>query len=392
MAFRFCIAILLVLTLEIQAKVNVVTDWVVPLRAAGTPFEVPRERTRPVILGDMLFIASLAGEAFALHREESYPYWKTRLTSGVEAAFNQGRSKLIVGDKTGHLRALHTRDGSLAWEVFRPIQWLSIPEITRGKVIVTTSADEVLALHENTGEILWQYNGRGDEKMTVRGNSSPTVYNGNVYVGFSTGKVVSLSLADGTMHWEKTIPRRVQARFYDVDVKPYVDDKSVIVSNYEGKTASYKAKTGDLEWSFPVGSYGGYLIEEERIYFAGTNGHFYALDRSSGQPAWSIQYEEGVGSLPVRVGDYVVFVASGDPVYILDAKTGKVEGTYRLGAGSLAAPASTGDDTFYCLSNYGNLYGFRLLKNNPLREVVERVPVLSALNRFGEPRSDSEIR
>jgi outer membrane protein assembly factor BamB len=368
---------------------EMVTDWTIPLRG-DVPVNVPRERTRPVVLGDIVFIASLAGQAIALHRLDAYRFWTANLPGGVEAAFNQGRSKLIAGTRNGNLLALNTRDGSTAWQTQKLSEWLSQPEIVRGKVIVSSSADEVFALHENTGAVLWQYNGRGDERMTIRGTSSPTVFNNDVFVGFATGKVVSLALEDGAVRWEKTVhSRRMQRRFYDIDMKPYVDEKSVIVGNYDGNTVSLNRDTGDTQWLFPVGSYGGYLVENDRVYFAGTNGSFYSLDRGTGQPVWSIKYEGGIGTAPVRVGEYLVFTVSGDPIYLLDAENGRVVDTYRLGAGSLAGASASGADSFYCLSNYGNLFGFSIRKKHPLRTAMEPVPTLSALNRFGESRSHS---
>ncbi|GEM_PF-1429601 len=370
---------------------EIIADWAMPLRNEKSQIVISRERTQPVILGDILFIASLAGEAVALHRKDSYLFWRTKMPAGVEGGFNQGRSKLIVGDRNGNLQALNTRDGSIAWQIHKLSEWLSAPEITRGKVILTSSAEEVFALHENTGASLWQYSGRGDEKMSVRGTSSPTVFNDSVYVGFASGKIVSLDISDGSVRWEKQVQgRRMQRRFYDVDVKPYVDQRSVIVSNYEGNTVSLNRDNGDTQWIFPVGSYGGYLVEKDRVFFAGTNGSFYALDRDTGQPAWSIKYE-GIGTQPTRVGDYVVFTVSSDPIYLLDAKTGAVVDTYRLGAGSLASATAAGPDSFYCLSNYGNLYGFSIRKKNPLRMATEVVPTLSALNRFGQPGPHSEV-
>lgn len=370
---------------------EIIPDWAVPLRSGLNGVEIPRERTRPIVLGDIVFAASLAGRAVALHRTEAYTFWNTGLPGGVEAAFNQGRSKLIVGDRTGHLLALNTRDGSIAWQIQKPNEWLGQPELVRGKVILTSSAEEVFALHENTGAVLWQYNGRGDEKMTVRGTSSPTVFNSDVFVGFASGKVASLSLEDGSVRWEKTVnTRRLLRRFYDVDMKPYVDEKSVIVGNYEGNTVSLNRDNGDTQWIFPVGSNGGYLVEQDRVYFAGTNGTFYALDRETGQPSWSTKYGGGIGTAPARVGEYLVFTVSQDPIYLLDAKTGAIVDTHRLGAGSLAAASAAGGDSFYCLSNYGNLYGFSIRKRNPLSEAVEVVSTLSALNRFGQTGPDTE--
>src|SRR5690606_13798628 len=144
-----------------------------------------------------------------------------------------------------------------------------------------------------------------------------------------------------------------KSRFYDIDTRPHVDDRSVIVSTYDGSTYSRNRSNGSVQRGFAVGSYSGFLVEQERGYFSGLKGKFYVLDPKCGQPVWSTPYKGRVGARPVRAEDSLVIPVSGDPLYVLDAKNGKVQTSLNLGAASLSQVAAAQGSDFYCLSNYG---------------------------------------
>jgi outer membrane protein assembly factor BamB len=232
-----------------------------------------------------------------------------------------------------------------------------------------TSSEEVYALTDSQGKEVWHFSHRGDEKMTVRGTAGPAPYGNEVYQGFSDGSEVALSLAKGDVLWQKKL--RSRDRFYDVDMTAYVDDVAVIAASFDGRLMSLNRMTGDTRWILAVGSYGGFVVEENRVYFAGLDNKFYAVDRENGHILWSTPFDGGVALTPARVGDALVFSTSSDPVYIVDRKTGEILARTVLGTGSLAGAAAV-DDWFYCLSNYGNLYSFQLRKT--LEATPSRAP------------------
>src|SRR5690606_11742235 len=107
MFVRALLAVLLIGTSGSVAapRVEILSEWVLPLRSGFLTNIVSRERTTPVLLGDILYAASLTGEVVAVHREKGYLFWSTQLPAGVEGAFAYGRSKLVVGDIQGNFHA-----------------------------------------------------------------------------------------------------------------------------------------------------------------------------------------------------------------------------------------------------------------------------------------------
>jgi outer membrane protein assembly factor BamB len=173
---------------------------------------------------------------------------------------------------------------------------------------------------------------------------------------------------------------------------PAVDDKTVIAATFDGSLYCLDRINGDIKWVFRVGSYSGFLVEDNRLYFSGLNGFFYALDKNTGDVIWKTPYDKGVGTTPTRVGGYLVVTTSGDPVYVIDPKDGKVVARKDLGAGTLASAASVGhsDSWYYMLSNFGNLYAYEI-EDRPYQEKEKprTIPTPSAFRRFAQAESNS---
>ena len=366
-----------------EARVGVVSQWL-QTPPGKRDFEITQERSRPVLVGDILYAANLSGEVYAIHRTGGYRLWERKFETGIEGALTYGRSKLVVGDLNGNLIALNARDGSDSWRFKISAEWLSPPAISKDRVYAATSNDELYALTEAQGKEIWHYSHRGDEKMTVRGTGGPVVFGSEVYQGFSNGDIVSLSANNGKVLWVKKL--RSKERFYDVDMTPVVDEKSVIVGTFDGKLYDLDRLSGSVNWIFPTGSYGGGLIEDNRFYFSGLDGYFYCLDRMHGHLIWKTAFKQGVGLTPARAGEHLVISTSGDPVYVLNPKNGEILWTGNLGTGTLTSAVGTADGWFYVLSNYGNLYSFEIQKNTKQLRAPETVLTPAAVLRdFAKP-------
>ncbi len=352
----FLTSLLALTAVAASGEISLSSKWVFPTRT-GHAFELrPNEHNRPLVVGDILYAANLEGRLLAFHRKDGYVLWETKIAAGVDGALAYGRSKVFVGDRAGGLHALNARDGSEAWVTNVAAEWLSPPVLLRDRLYAMASNDELVALSSDDGKILWRFSRRGDEKMTIRGTSSPTVSGGEVFVGFSDGSLVAINAESGQELWSKKL--RVRDRFYDVDMPPVVDDTSVYAATFDGMLYRLDRHTGIVQWSFPVGSYGGLTLDEGRLYFAGLNGNLYALDAATGRNIWKVPFAAGVGLAPTKVGNTLVVTTSADPFYVLDPKDGRLLSVGHLGAGTLAPAVSGGDEWFYCLSNYGNLYAY----------------------------------
>lgn len=348
----------LIFSQQVFANVTVQSEWVMTTRSEHRFSMQPHERTQPLVVGDILYFANLRGELFAVHRKMGYQLWKHKMPGPVSGALSYGRSKLFVGDTQGNLTALSARNGEEIWKYQAKAEWLSPPAVMRDRIFIADSAEDLYAFDINSGKELWHYSHRGDEKMTIRGTGGPAVFAGEVFQGFADGSLVALSSQRGEELWVKRL--RSRERFYDVDMKPYVDKDSVVAATFDGKLYRLNRLTGETQWVFPVGSHSGFLVEERKIYFAGLNGNFYALDLDSGQVIWKTSFGKGVGLAPTRAGEYLAFATSSDPMYVIDPKNGEIIWQGSLGAGTFAPPGSESDGWFYCLSNYGNLFSFRV--------------------------------
>lgn len=383
---RLSIVILLLsFSLSGKGQYKVLSEWNITPNLKIS-YETPQQKTQPVIVGDLLFTADIAGNVTAYHRILGYVLWKTKIEGGVDGALSYGRSKIFVGDLKGNLYALNSRDGSESWRFKIQAEWLSPPTVYRDKVVVMTSNDEVYALSETKGNELWHYAHRGDEKMTVRGTSSPTIDKDQVFVGFSDGNLAALSLKDGKEIWIKRLKTR--ERFYDVDTTPSVDDEGIIAASFDGRAYSLDRTTGNVQWVFPAGAYSSPLVVEKRVYLGGLDGYVYALDRQTSAVVWKSERFEGVALAPTQAGEFLVVTTSSDPVLILDMKTGKTIEKEFLGAGTLTPATGAPDGWFYCFSNYNNLSAFRIIdfltKKGP-----ETVSSPTAVTReIGNPEPD----
>lgn len=368
----------LVFTTSHLFAVGVISHWLFP-NPKNPEGETTQERTRPIIVGDILYSANLSGMVAAVHRTEGYPFWQKKMAAGVEGALGYGRSKIVVGDLKGNLTVLNARDGSESWKYKIQSEWLSQPAFLREKLFVSSANDELYAFHEATGKELWHFSHRGDEKMTVRGTASPVIYGGDVFQGFSDGSLVALNASNGNVLWTKRL--RTKDRFYDVDATPYVDETHVIASTFDGKLYCLDRLTGNTQWIHAVGSYGGFLVEDEKIYFAGLDGNFYALEKKTGQPIWKTSFKGGVGLTAARAGDFFVLTTSADLIHVFDPRDGKIVHTTLLASGTLASPSATEDGWFYVLTNYGHLFSYQVLKDLVLKKAPETVPSPSAVER-----------
>lgn len=373
---RWALLLVVLLGADQANAVTVSREWVRHTSNPRRSLLGPQERSAPVIVGDILFVATLDGRVTALHRVGGYPLWEKKVKGAVEGSIAYGRSKLVVGDLAGNLICLNARNGEEVWSFKAPAEWLAPVAIGRDQVVGIASNDDVYAVSLDTGKLLWSYSHRGDERMTVRGTASPVIFAGEVFAGFSDGYVAALSGARGEELWTKSL--RSRDRFYDVDMTAYVDEKSVITGSFDGRLYRLNRVNGETQWVFPVGSMSGVLVSDGKVFFSGLNRHFYALDYNTGQLIWKTPYDSGVGLRPARLGKHLVFATSDDPLYLLEAASGKVVWRGRLGAGTLAQPTAQ-EDWFYLLSNYGNVFSFQLRDTVPTPLVTETVSMGSAL-------------
>lgn len=317
--------------------------------------DATRARSNPALAGGAIFIGSHLGDVYALDRETGCVRWKYRagaevrtgvLVSPWKAGDRAAQPLVYFGDLVGNVYALHARDGSLAWRV------------------------------------------RADSHASTTLTGTPTLYNGLLYVPVSSleeaiidpsyecctfrGSVLALNARTGAMVWRTfmTPPARLQGR--------------------NDKGARQFGPSGAPIWNSPS------IDERRHVLYVGTGDNYsspatptsdaiVALDLATGRMKWVYQtrpndawnvacgtpdktlcpkengpdYDIGAGTVLASLGDghdLVIAGAKSGDVYAVDADTGALRWTNKVGRGGILAGvyfgmAVSGDRLFVPISD-----------------------------------------
>jgi outer membrane protein assembly factor BamB len=272
---------------------------------------------------------------------------------------------VLVGTDEGQVVALQAADGEEAWRARASSEILAVPQGAEGVVVVRTIDGRFVGLDTNTGEQLWIYT-YTVPALTLRGTAAPLLAQGVAITGLDTGKLLVLSLQDGTPVWEKRIAppqgRTELERLVDIDAEPRVVDSVLYIVTYQGNVTAIDLRNGNTLWSRDFSSYSGLDVDTQQVYITDDNDTVWALDRRNGGTLWKqTALNRRSLSTPVTVdGSYVVVGDFEGYLHWLDATDGSLVGRVRADKEGIAAAPVFRNNTLYVLSNGGTLSAFQL--------------------------------
>jgi outer membrane protein assembly factor BamB len=195
----------------------------------------------------------------------------------------------------GNFYALDSKTGAQRWKY--PAITATNATVYENQVFFggyEQSTPYLYCLEVTTGKLIWKY------KFDGAINSSPTIYNGLIYIGSLNGKLYAIDAKSGQKKWEFETAKRID--------------------------------------SSPVAANG-------IVYFGSTDFYLYALDAAIGIEKWRFNTGGLVYSSPVFFDNKIYQIGGGgtnsSSLFILDAITGKQLVVKELGfnsAGTLATP------------------------------------------------------
>lgn len=194
-------------------------------------------------------------------------------------------------------------------------------------------------------ELKW----RMETKGLVR--SSPTVFDGFVYIGSEDHQLYAADSETGHVVWTFTTNGRVKGA-------TAVSGERVYVGSEDGRVYAVEIRTGQESWRHnceaPVES--SPCIGPQLLYVSALDGRLWALDSASGTVLW--QYESGATDLrttpALAEGSLYVGTAAGT-VVALDALTGTVRWQRGVGGGNISSP-TLAQGSLYVVSQAGHLH------------------------------------
>jgi len=221
------------------------------------------------------------------------------------------------------------------------------PAFAHGTVFLSTWTGFV-ALDEGTGALQWR-------NPDVAGASSPTLFDGRIYVGGKDGRLHVLSQSDGAELWNRSL--QPDAQFSGITASPRIVYGRVYVGTFnetggDGSFVAIDLYTHDVVWSRPVSSvHLSSAAIADHVVYVGLMGRFHpsdltyappygllALDADSGAERWFVASNGSVASSPALANDSVFFTTKAGEAYSVGTD-GIVRWRHSELVGSIASPA-----------------------------------------------------
>ncbi len=242
----------------------------------------------PAVAGDSIYAAAADGQVTRLDAATGRQLWQVRLPSTLAGGVGADGKLVVVGSTEGEVIALDA-DGRTVWRARVSSEVLAPPVVAGDLVIVRSADSRIFALDARDGRRRWLYQ-RAAPALGVRSAAGTVVRAGYVFAGFSGGKLVALSAANGALRWEGTVsvPKGTTEleRVTDVIGLPWVGERETCAVAYQGRAACFDLGNGNQVWARDMSSSSGLGVDAKLVYVSEDRGAVSALERATGRNLW----------------------------------------------------------------------------------------------------------
>ena len=331
--------------------------------------------TSPVVYNNKIFVASLDEDnkglaaVISMDAETGKRLWKYAVKGSIKNSIALTAGIVFAQDVHGNLYAIDAETGKLRWE--KKMNWPAVPALNVGLIadngiVYAGSGPALCAIEAETSKMLWENNQWGTgEGCTVTLSLNNNVLMGGAHWGAlyandaKTGKLLWGNGSDG-------LRNRSASPAMLGDVLYLISKSSFFI---------IEAKSGQVlirkELGYNVDVTSTPLVTNSEIIFGTAQKGVVALDRLTLEPKWEFMTSPAlvysspytrnpsatVETSPVLSGKTVYVTASDGHVYALDKSTGVLQWKHSFGAPVFSSPAIAGNALF--ISDFsGNVYGF----------------------------------
>ncbi|MDH5633823.1 MAG: outer membrane protein assembly factor BamB [Gammaproteobacteria bacterium] len=318
---------------------------------------------QPAITDSAVFTVDADGDLAAYERSRGDRIWARDIGMGITAGLGLGESLMFAVTSDGEVIALSRQDGSIVWKQAVNSEVLAAPVVESGQVIVQTVDGKLIALSEKTGARNWIYQ-RSEPALSVRGTSTPIVFQGVVVTGFGGGMLVAVKLDSGRLLWERPVSypkgRNQVQRLADVDAPPLVAGIRMFAVNYQGKLVALNMRNGRESWSKSVSSVQAMSADKINVYVSDEHGVVRAYDQESGAVVWVQEKLRGRRLTgPAVAGNYIVAGDYDGYTHWLDSRDGSLVARHRVGVSAIVNQPITSNDLLFVSNTDGDLAAIR---------------------------------
>jgi outer membrane protein assembly factor BamB len=243
----------------------------------------------PVLAGDSVYAAARDGTVARIDASSGKLHWRASAGARLSAGAGSDGAVVAVATEEGEVIALDAKDGKLRWKARASSEVIAPPAVASGMVLVRSADSRIFAFDGADGKRRWVFQ-RAAGPLAVRSPAGLTVLDKLAYAGFSGGKLVAISLANGAMRWEATVAAPKGSteleRVADILGNPSAQGREVCAAAYQGRVGCYDAQSGAQQWAREVSTLTGVSFDARYAFLSDDRGAVHALDRTSGRSVW----------------------------------------------------------------------------------------------------------
>jgi outer membrane protein assembly factor BamB len=306
--------------------------------------------SRPIAVGGRLFAMDAAGIVTAMSAAGGGKAWTANLApEGEESgrAYGGGITSdggtIYASTGYGTAVALDMQTGAKRWEKQLGAPSRIAPVAAEGRLYVLTIEGRVLALSVSDGSELWSYRGTPQQGASLLNASSPAILGNTLVVPFSAGEVVALDAGTGQPKWSEVLSQgRASSALASLTdpASPVIDGGVVYAASNGGRLIATNEGTGERIWSLPVSSAKTPWVAGDAIYVTDPNGQLIAAARDGSGIRWATKLpgESKLWTGPVMAGGRLWVASAKGKVVGVDALTGAVATQKDIGTGVFITP------------------------------------------------------
>ena len=310
------------------------------------------------ISGKDVYVGTYGGKVARVSLDEGRTAWDADLDTEVSGGVALGPEQVFVGTAEGEMVALSRSNGEQLWRTRVSTKVASAPRYAEGRVFFTTLDNRTFALNAQNGERLWVHQSV-PEPLVVMGAAQPTVEDGVVYVGYSSGEVFALAARDGATRWSVNLMilggRSEVDRLQDVDAALIISDRKILAVNHQGSIAAIDKETGRRIWRQKFSGIRKPLLKSGRIYVSNMDGTLAAISEEGGSVLWSSVLSDGVLTAPAMVGGKLMVADDKGRLFAVEPRRGEVVGLDQLDDPVYGDPRALAGSGLLLWTNDGNL-------------------------------------
>jgi outer membrane protein assembly factor BamB len=311
-----------------------------------------------------LYVAGYKGKIYAIDAANGEQRWEQKIDANIISGVAVGQNLAVVGTSDGDVIALDINTGKVLWRQSIGNQVLGLADIGKGLVIVKTVAGEVIALANKDGQQKWSYDGAAPE-LILRGSSQPQIGGNSVVIGFATGKVGKLDIANGNLMWSQAIATAdgsfpVQ-RMIDITASPEVWSGIIYATTYQGNIAALELSTGQVVWNHKLSSYTGLAVDTNNLYVTDAQSHVWKFQQENGGVVWRQQaLQARIISAPALLKNYVIVGDGEGYIHWMANNNGDFVAREQLSSNAIQTAPVVFNNTLYVLDVDGHLAAYRV--------------------------------